>query len=92
MPDEDPEILQEIYEEYKGTASGLLEELKTKFNANDPFDVVDKTAHTLKGNALMVGDQELFDIVQAWRGNLKDGKRDECANALPAIEQLVLAL
>ena len=92
MPEEAPEILQEIYAEYQATALRLLDDLKTKFKAEEEFGVIDKIAHTLKGNALMVGDVELFEVVQAWRGDLKEGKRDLCLTALPAIEKLVRAL
>lgn len=89
MPDEGADILQGIYEEYQSTAANLLAELKTQFATNVPFEIVDKTAHTMKGNALMVGDVELFEVVQEWRGNLKLGKRAECEEALPKIEQLI---
>ena len=63
----DDATLGDIYSEYAETAGKLYAELSEKRAAGASFDDVDRVAHTLKGNALMVGDQALFEAVQAWR-------------------------
>jgi len=69
----DDATLGDIYSEYAETAGKLYAELSEKRAAGASFDDVDRVAHTLKGNALMVGDQALFEAVQAWRGAIREG-------------------
>lgn len=89
MPGMDEGTLGEIYAEYGATARKLLEELQAKSAAGEPFAVVDKVAHTLKGNALMVGDNALFEVVQAWRAALKDADAAKCGELMPEIVRMV---
>ena len=69
----DEEMIAGIYAEYGETAVKLYKELCEKRAAGADFETVDRVAHTLKGNALMVGDQALFEAVQAWRAAIKEG-------------------
>lgn len=92
MPGMEDEMYEEIYSEYKATSQRLLGELKEKRAAKAAFEVTDKIAHTMKGDALMVGDQETFDVVQAWREATRLGNTARADELFPEICRLVEAL
>ena len=67
------DMFADIYAEYAESAKRLYGELSAKRSEGADFETVDRIAHTLKGNALMVGDQALFEAVQAWREAIRNG-------------------
>lgn len=69
----DASVIDEIYAEYSRTAPALYAELEEKRAAGEAFAVLDRIAHTLKGNAAMVGDTALFEVVQKWRETMAKG-------------------
>lgn len=92
MPGVDDETLNSIYDDYRAMALELYAELSAKRAEGAAFEVVDRLAHTLKGNALQVGDEPLFQVVQAWRAALKEGNRAQDESLWPQIGALVGAL
>ena len=89
---DDSALINEIYEEYRTTTARLVGELKAALAAHAEFAVTDRIAHTLKGNALMVGDQELFEVVQGMRAQMKDGDFVRASETMPQVEALQKAL
>lgn len=85
----DQETIAEIYAEYKATANKLHSELVEKVATSAEFEVVDRIAHTLKGNAAMVGDQALFDAVQGWRAAMANGDKAAADKFWPVIAEEV---
>lgn len=83
----DEDIVKEIYEEYTASAREKTEELAA-VTAKEDWEAVDRVAHTLKGNALVAGDQETADVAIAMRGAsiLKDrAQADELVARLRAL-------
>ena len=62
MPGAGDEMFAEIYNEYVETAKRLVGEIAA----------IDKAAHTLKGNALMVGDQPMADAAITIRAKITE--------------------
>ena len=69
----DADIVNEIYGEYVGSLSVKLGEAKTALAAKEWLPL-DRVAHTIKGNALAAGDEEMAETAIALRSaaNLKD--------------------
>ena len=68
----DPDIIAEVFGEYVTTTKEKLVELAADFEARD-WTKLDRTAHTIKGNALMVGDKTVADAAIALRAAAKEG-------------------
>lgn len=54
----DADVVAEIYGEYASSCAAKLAEAKSALAAGD-WTLLDRVAHTLKGNALAAGDEEL---------------------------------
>ena len=63
---DDEELLAEIYGEYKSSFGVKLAEARAAF-ASGNWNALDKIAHTIKGNALAVGDAEPAETAIALR-------------------------
>lgn len=76
----DRATLDMIYAEYLSSTADQLAKARMARAAGD-FPLLDRIAHTLKGNALMVGDQVLTDAAIALRDAAKaaDGAAVDCA-------------
>lgn len=92
MPGVDDDTRNSIYADYRAMAAELYAELSAKRAENAALEVVDRLAHTLKGNALQVGDEPLFEVVQAWRAALKEGDTELVKSLWPQIGSLIGAL
>ena len=57
---DDEETVAAIYDEYKSSAAEKIAEALAALAARN-WNAVDRIAHTLKGNALAVGDAEMAD-------------------------------
>lgn len=67
---EEEELIQGIYLEYVSSSVTKAAELEGALTSSD-WEQVDRIAHTLKGNALMTGDQEVADKAIALRAASK---------------------
>ncbi len=57
---DDENILKDIYSEYVSSVSEKITESKSALGAKD-WTQLDRIAHTIKGNALAVGDADMAD-------------------------------
>ena len=62
----DADIMEEIYAEYVASVKEKIGEAESALAASD-WTQLDRTAHTIKGNALAAGDQEMADTAIAVR-------------------------
>lgn len=62
----DPEVVGEIYEEYVRSVNDKILDAQEALEAGD-WDRLDRTAHTIKGNALAAGDKEVAEVAIALR-------------------------
>ena len=62
----DADVIAEIYNEYVSSVETKIGEAESAIAATD-WVKLDRTAHTIKGNALAAGDQEMADIAIALR-------------------------
>lgn len=83
----DPEIIGEIYAEYVNSLQAKLAEGEAMLAAGN-WDKLDKAAHTIKGNALAVGDSETAETAIALRNSAKL----QCAEDAEALLSRIRAL
>jgi len=62
----DADVVAEIYNEYVSSIGVKIGEAESALAATD-WTKLDRTAHTIKGNALAAGDQEMADTAIALR-------------------------
>ena len=62
----DADVVVEIYNEYVSSIGVKIGEAESALSATD-WTKLDRTAHTIKGNALAAGDQEMADAAIALR-------------------------
>lgn len=65
MADFDDTIREQLYQEYVTTAKRLVGEISA----------IDAAAHTLKGNAMMIGDQPMAEAAIALRAKITEIKQ-----------------
>ena len=70
----DMEVINVIYAEYVSSIGDKMAEADAAVAAG-AWDTLDKVAHTIKGNALTVGDQQMADVAIALRGVAKQQDR-----------------
>ena len=63
----DPDVATEVYTEYANSFRTKLAEARQSF-ANRDWKNLDFAVHTLKGNALAAGDNEVVETAIALRG------------------------
>ena len=76
----DESVAEEIYAEYRRSTAPKFDEAAAALAAGD-FVQLDRIAHALKGNALMVSDQEALDAALALRDAAKAGDAAAAAAA-----------
>lgn len=64
------EVINVIYAEYVSSIDDKMAEADAAVAAG-AWDTLDKVAHTIKGNALTAGDQQMADVAIALRGVAK---------------------
>ena len=84
---DDEAIIGEIYAEYLNSAGEKLAETDAALAAAD-YPQLDRLAHTFKGNALMVGDQEFADAAYELRNASKISDGPACAAAVAKLHAL----
>ena len=62
----DADVTAEIYGEYVSSVKEKIPEIEASL-ASAQWDVLDKLAHTVKGNALQAGDTETAEVAIAMR-------------------------
>ena len=87
----DEEVVNEIYNEYVASVKVKIDEAKATL-ATKAWQPLDKVAHTIKGNALAAGDEEMAQTAISLRSaaNLQD--EGESATLIAKLEELSLTL
>ena len=85
--DSDQETIAAVWNEYLSSQTAKIAEARTALDAFD-FPLLDRIAHTLKGNALMVGDQRSATAGIALRDAAKASDPDAAAKAIGQLEAL----
>lgn len=80
----DEETIAAVWSEYLGSTAEKIAETRAALEALD-FPLLDRVAHTLKGNALMVGDQLLAQAAIALRDA---AKKSDAAAAKAEIDRI----
>lgn len=85
--DGDGSVMEDIYAEYVSSTREKLEEIARATGAGD-WDALDRLAHTVKGNALAVGDQEMAETAISLRGAAKLSDADAAGADLARMREL----
>ena len=83
----DAEVVDAIYAEYVTSIGAKMGEADTAL-AEGAWDTLDKVAHTVKGNSLAVGDQQMADTAIALRSAAKLQGRDQAAQIIADMKAL----
>ena len=81
----DQETVEEIYGEYVASVTAKIAEAKAALAAQDRT-TLDRIAHTIKGNALAVGDTEMAETAIALRKTAALGDDDASAKLIAQLE------
>ena len=84
---DDAEAVDAIYAEYVTSIGAKMDEADAALAA-DAWDTLDRVAHTVKGNSLAVGDQQMADAAIALRSAAKLQERDQTAQLLADMKAL----
>jgi HPt (histidine-containing phosphotransfer) domain-containing protein len=87
----DAGIVGEIYAEYVSSMSAKLAEAEAALAAAD-WALLDRVAHTVKGNALSAGDPETADVAIALRNATKLADAAASAMLLSRLKTLAAGL
>ncbi len=88
---DDAELLQSIYDEYVCSAMAKTDETK-KLCTSCEWPALDRVAHTIKGNALAVGDEETAEVAVSLRKAAAVGDAREVSALIERMERLVSEL
>jgi HPt (histidine-containing phosphotransfer) domain-containing protein len=83
----DADIMAEIYNEYVSSVGEKISEAESALAASD-WTKLDRTAHTIKGNALAAGDQEMADTAISLRKSAALSDAALSASLLGKIKEL----
>ena len=84
---DDAEVVDAIYSEYVSSVVAKMGEAGTALAAG-AWDALDKAAHTIKGNALAAGDQQMADTAIALRNAAKLQDRDQVGRLITELRSL----
>ena len=84
---DDPEVVESIYAEYVSSIGAKMAEADAAL-ATCAWDALDKVAHTVKGNSLAVGDQQMADAAIALRSAAKLQEHDQSAQLIADMKSL----
>ena len=87
---DDETIIADVFAEYVRATPEAISQADQAFAAAD-FPELDRIAHTLKGNALMIGDQESADAAILLRDAAKALDADGCRAAIVRIREVFAA-
>lgn len=80
----DADVMAEIYSEYVSSIQEKIVETEAALAASD-WALLDRTAHTMKGNALAAGDAEMADTAISLR---KAAALGDAGMAAPLVERI----
>ena len=83
----DADVVDAIYAEYVTSIGTKVAEADAALAAG-AWDALDKAAHTIKGNALAAGDQQMADTAIAIRNAAKLQERDQAAHLIADMRAL----
>ena len=83
----DAEVVNEIYAEYVSSVNVKAAEADAALAAG-AWDALDKVAHTIKGNSLAAGDQQMADTAIALRNAAKLQDRDQVGRLIADLRAL----
>ena len=84
---DDAATVDAIYAEYVTSIGAKIGEADAALAA-DAWDTLDRVAHTVKGNSLSVGDQQMADTAIALRSAAKLQGRDQAAQIIADMKAL----
>ena len=84
---DDTEVVDAIYAEYVSSIGAKTAEAEAALAAG-VWEVLDKAAHTVKGNALAAGDQQMADAAIALRNAAKLQERDQAGQLIADLKAL----
>jgi HPt (histidine-containing phosphotransfer) domain-containing protein len=87
----DMEVVDAIYAEYVSSVDAKTAEADAALAANG-WDALDRVAHTVKGNSLAAGDQQMADTAIALRNAAKLQNRDEAERLIADLKSLAKQL
>ena len=87
----DAEVVDAIYAEYVSSVNIKAAEADAALAAV-AWDALDKVAHTIKGNSLAAGDQQMADTAIALRNAAKLQERDQSAQLIANMKELAAQL
>ena len=88
---DDPEVVESIYAEYVSSIGAKMVEADAALAAG-AWDALDKVAHTIKGNSLAVGDQQMADAAIALRSAAKLQEHNQAAQLIANMKALAVQL
>ena len=83
----DAEVVNAIYAEYVSSVNVKAAEADAALAAV-AWDALDKVAHTIKGNSLAAGDQQMADTAIALRNAAKLQDRDQAERLIACLRAL----
>ena len=83
----DAEVVDAIYAEYVSSIGAKMAEADVALNAG-AWDVLDRAAHTVKGNALAAGDTQMAEAAIALRNAAKLQERDQAEQLIADLKVL----
>ena len=84
---DDTEVVDAIYAEYVSSIGAKMAEADAALAAG-AWDALDRAAHTVKGNALAAGDQQMADAAIALRNAAKLQERDQAEGLIADLRAL----
>ena len=83
----DAEVVDAIYAEYVSSINAKAAEADAALAAG-AWDALDKVAHTIKGNSLAVGDQQMANTAIELRNAAKQQDRDQAGRLIADLRVL----
>ncbi len=83
----DAAVVNEIYAEYVSSVNVKAAEADAALAAG-AWDALDKVAHTIKGNSLAVGDQQMANTAIELRNAAKQQDRDQAGRLIADLRVL----
>ena len=84
---DDTEVVDAIYAEYVSSIGAKMAEADEALAAG-AWDALDRAAHTIKGNALAAGDQQMADAAIALRNAAKLQELDQAGRLIADLRAL----
>ncbi len=89
--DNDPDVVAEIYAEYVSSLKDKIGEIAEAAEGSR-WELLDGLAHTVKGNALVAGDEETAETAIAMRSAAKLKETERVRQLLGRLQELAAEL